>query len=271
MLLPAALFAQYSTPVGPAPGSRVRVANAGEPEPVLGRVIAFGGDSLLLGSTSGRARARLPLGDLTRIDVSDGRDRWASAYRAGVLGALLGTAYGVLTLGKEDPTGGLVSALAGAIVIAPIGAGVGAILAPERWHGAWRGDETPMPGGAYRLEIEPGTDVRLVTHEARQTGRASGVDGDTIALSHDGRIQRYALREARRIEIRGGDDTRKGVLVGAGLAVIVTGVAGGIDVSKGNISAGEVVGAAALNALLGGVIGYALAPGGWERLPLPRR
>lgn len=127
--------------------------------------------------------------------------------------------------------------------------------------------------GSYRLEIDRGVDVRFSTRaspEQRLAGRVLGVVGDTLLLE-GGASRRYPLADLARLELRGGRDRRRGVTIGALAGSGITAVAGGIDAGQGQISVGEVVGAALLNAVIGGVIGHALAPGGWERLALPRR
>jgi len=90
--------------------------------------------------------------------------------------------------------------------------------------------------------------------------------------------RRFLLQDLDRLELRGGKNHRLGVIIGGTIGGVVTLVAGGIDVSKNatsppdeQISVGEVIAAAFGNAAIGGIIGYALAPVGWERLPLPRR
>lgn len=134
----------------------------------------------------------------------------------------------------------------------------------------------------YRLTIDQGIDVRATLRSATGTrinGRAAGMAGDTLLLAEGSgaMTRRFLLRDLSSLEIRGGRNRRRGATIGAILAATITGIAGGIDVSNNatsapddRISAGEVIGAAAVNAAIGGLIGYALAPGGWERLPLPR-
>lgn len=134
----------------------------------------------------------------------------------------------------------------------------------------------------YRLAVNEGTEVRVAVRGSGGTvhGRTERVAGDTLLLRASGNAvtRRFLLHDLERLELRGGKDHRRGVTIGATVGGVVTLVFGGIDVSRNStalpedqISAAEVVAAAALNAAIGGIIGYALAPGGWERLPLPRR
>lgn len=54
---------------------------------------------------------------------------------------------------------------------------------------------------------------------------------------------------------------------GAGLGTAVVLVFGGIDAAQGEISARELAGTFVWNGLIGGLLGYALAPTGWRRIP----
>lgn len=134
----------------------------------------------------------------------------------------------------------------------------------------------------YRLGIDEGAEVRLATRGSGGTvqGRTERVIGDTLLLRGGGNAvtRRFLLQDLDRLELRGGKNHRLGVIIGATIGSVVTLVAGGIDVSKNatsapedQISVGEVIAAAVGNAAIGGILGYAFAPGGWERLPLPRR
>ena len=125
-------------------------------------------------------------------------------------------------------------------------------------------------GGA--LVITTGTEVRLTPRAAgapRIRGRVVVLARDTIVLRDD--ASRTALRDLSAIEVRGGEDKRRGFLIGAAVATGITGVFGGIDASKGEISGEDFAGTLLFNALVGGLIGYAFAPKGWERIPMPER
>lgn len=122
------------------------------------------------------------------------------------------------------------------------------------------------------LSIDAETEVRLTLRPPateRMNGRVVRLAGDTIVL-HDGDVvTRTAIADLVALEVRGGEDKRRGFLIGAGVATTITAVFGGIDVSKGNISRDDFVGTMIGNALIGGLVGYAFAPKGWERIPLP--
>jgi hypothetical protein len=127
---------------------------------------------------------------------------------------------------------------------------------------------------SYRLAIDPGTEVRLqprVSPALSVRGVVDRMDADTLVLRPGGstRLDRYRLEELSRLEIRGGENKQRGFLIGAGVATGITGVFGGIDAAKGNISGGDLLGTLIGNALIGGLVGYAFAPKGWVALPLP--
>ena len=102
---PSLLAAQYATPYGVLAGNRIRVtAPALSEEVMTGRLAAFGGDSLVLVASAGRATARLPLADIRMVEASEGFDRWGSARRYGAIAALAGGVIGAASL-RDDITG----------------------------------------------------------------------------------------------------------------------------------------------------------------------
>lgn len=271
----ATAAAQYNTPYGPVEGNRVRViAPAFLDVPIVGILSAFAGDSLVMHASEGHATMRLPVAEVKQVEVSEGHDRFGSAIRMGGVGILAGAVIGSASLG-DNSLERLAGFFAGAVLGGPIGAGVGVILAPERWRIGWR-PEAAIPASAFRLSIDEGTAVRFAlrtdtTSSRRET--TAGVVNDSLRLrSRNGASESVvALRDLARLEISGGDDKRRGMLLGAGIVGGATAIFAGADASKGNISAGDAVGTVAVNAVLGALIGYALAPRGWERLPLPAR
>lgn len=121
------------------------------------------------------------------------------------------------------------------------------------------------------VEISPATKLRLtlVAPRDRFTGAFLSADRDSIRVDRGSRAT-YGFDNVRRLEVRGGRDRRRGALIGAGILGGVALVAGGIDVSRGNLSTGEWLGTIAGNALFGGLLGLALPPRGWVDVPLAR-
>lgn len=131
------------------------------------------------------------------------------------------------------------------------------------------------PAGAQSvvgLTITPGTEIRVTPRPpatSRVRGRVVVLARDTIVLRDGGTVSRFAIADLSALEVRGGEDKRRGFLIGAGVATGITGIFGGIDASKGRISNDDLIGTLIVNALIGGLVGYAFAPTGWERIPLP--
>ena len=122
------------------------------------------------------------------------------------------------------------------------------------------------------LTITPGTEIRLTPRAPdlpRTRGRVVVLARDTIVLRDGESVSRTAIADLAAIEVRGGEDKRRGFLIGAGIAGGITAIFGGIDASKGEISNDDLIGTFILNTLIGGLVGYAFAPAGWERIPLP--
>ncbi len=124
------------------------------------------------------------------------------------------------------------------------------------------------------ITLTPGTEIRLTPRTAAipvRRGRVVVLAGDTIVLRDGDAISRTALADVAALEVRGGEDKQRGFAIGAGIAAGITGVFGGIDASKGNITRDDFIGTMIVNSLIGGLVGYAFAPKGWERIPLPAR
>lgn len=125
----------------------------------------------------------------------------------------------------------------------------------------------------YQLSIVPGTEVRLSTVQQPSRllqARAVSTPADSLVVRFRSSAaeQRYALSALNSLELLTGENKRKGVLIGGGIAAGITTVFGGIDLSKNEISRDEFVGTLLVNTLIGGLIGYAFAPKGWEALPI---
>ncbi|HVG43847.1 MAG TPA: hypothetical protein VM890_03925 [Longimicrobium sp.] len=121
--------------LGVSAGSRVRVtAPAVSPEPMKGRVVDLTADSLLL-ARGGGARLQIDTREVQALAVGAGHARFAWALKGAAVGFLAGAILGAQAAGRGDDSGlgALVGFVAGAIVGTPLGAGIGAAAAPERW------------------------------------------------------------------------------------------------------------------------------------------
>ena len=254
--------------------------------PLLSQAVIFGrlrlmqGDSLLLTSSERTARMRLPLRDVELVELSQGRDR----VRYAGFGAVAGGMALALAFGAEvkKQTGGEpltqpVGFFAGFVVGVPLGAVLGAAYAPERWTTSYnRGiaGSTPTSGTTtYRLEIDPGTEVRAFTRAAPTVelrGRAGVLRNDTLSLITNAPRARFALDELARLEVRGGKDRSYGMLRGAIILTAITTVGGGIDLANDRISMGELAGTLVGNVFFGAAVGYLFPRRGWEAVGLPR-
>ena len=246
---------------------------------LLGTLRLMHGDSLLLTTSEGTARMRLPLRDVETIELSRGRDR----IRYAGLGAVAGGLGMALAFGSsvEEQTGGEpialgVGFLTGLLVGAPLGAVLGAAYAPERWTTSFdrRFAGIAPPGTTtYRLEIDPGTELRAFTRAAPAVelrGRAGVLQNDTLSLITNAPRARFALDELARLEVRGGKDRSYGMLRGAIVLTAITTVGGGIDLARGRISTGELAGTLVGNIFFGAAVGYFFPRRGWEAVGLPR-
>jgi hypothetical protein len=120
--------------LGVSAGSRVRLTAPSVSErPLVGRVDALTADSLALARGAG-ARLQIDTRHVEGLAVSAGRNRWGWAIRGAGLGFLVGGIVGAQAAsGDQADFAGLVGLIAGVIVGTPLGAGIGAAAAPERW------------------------------------------------------------------------------------------------------------------------------------------
>ena len=132
-------------------GERIRVRHAGESARV-GTLVALTNDTLVVRWANDSAASRLPVAQVSRLEVSRGTERriLPRTGRGFIFGAAAGAVIGFAGGAMEDcehelicfgPAGG---ALAGATVLGVTGAVIGALtgLAPsERWESA-----RPNPG-----------------------------------------------------------------------------------------------------------------------------
>ena len=143
LTLSSTLAAQREAPYGPVAGTRVRVsAPALDDRLIYGRVVALGGDSLVLAASSGVARTRIPVIEVQRIEASRGRDRFMYALRGAGIGAVVGLVAGGFAARDSDAgMAGIAFIFIGGALGVPVGAAAGALAAPERWQVAWRAED----------------------------------------------------------------------------------------------------------------------------------
>jgi hypothetical protein len=137
-VLPVARIASQQAP-RLKPGDRIRAqAPSASPGPLVGTVVAFQADSLMVqGDTKSW---RLSLASITRLDISQGR-RSRAGLGAGI-GLLVGAGVGALIGSGCDAIVVPVSSEAGCVVVgaavfggagALVGAVTGALMRTERW------------------------------------------------------------------------------------------------------------------------------------------
>ena len=117
---------------------------------------------------------------------------------------------------------------------------------------------------AQRSEVR----LTLVSPSERFRGRFDSASQDSVYIERGDVRMAYPFANVRRFEVRGGEDKKKGFLIGAAVAGGITAVAGGIDLAKDRISGDDFAGTMIVNVLIGGLVGYAFAPKGWIDLPL---
>lgn len=276
LILPAPLAAQYIGPYGVVSGIQVRVsAPRLSDDAIGGRLLAFGGDSLLLDMSGGRARIRIPTREVRRVETAMGKDRAGWALRGAAVGLLAGGVAGATI--SDNSLERMVGSFVGAGMGLVLGTGIGAAAAPTIMRTVWTSptaaDGGSSPGEGYALAIPAGTDVRVRAEglAERQRGRVEQVAGDTLVYATGGGVRHVPLATLASLEIRGGKDRQRGAAIGAIALGLVTGVAAATDYSHGNISGGDAIGSTLGNIGVGALLGAWLAPQGWLRVPLPRR
>jgi hypothetical protein len=137
-----AVHAQVREPEIP-PGARVRVsAPALSQRAVIGRYEGLNADSLSLMPVRTGSLMRIPLSQISRLELSDGRNRAGGATVGALLGFGVSVAGGFLCLAvcptspgsgaNLAPVGGL---FLGIFVGLPVGGAIGAtVFARERWR-----------------------------------------------------------------------------------------------------------------------------------------
>jgi hypothetical protein len=117
-----------------------------------------------------------------------------------------------------------------------------------------------------RVDIEPGTRIRVTTAEQRLDGEMIGSRDGSIVLRRQGTDVAVPHAAVRVLEGRGGRDRMRGARWGALILASVTTVGATIDVARGQVGAGEIFSALLGGVLAGGAIGALVAPVGWERI-----
>ena len=233
VLLPHALVAQSELPA--MDGARVRVSAPHLPAELFGDV-SLGKqaqNSFAVSTPGGDARITMSLASTQRIQVSEGRNRLLWTGIGAGAGALVGAIVGGASA-PDDPEGfaPLFGMIGGAGAGTVFGAVLGFAYAPERWRTVY---EQPATENSVAVQVRYG---------ARTKQFADG-----------------------SIAVRGERNRRAGVVRGAIVIGGITLIAGGIDLSRDKIEAGEYIGTIASNMVFGGAIGYLISPRGWQKLP----
>ena len=146
---------------------------------------------------------------------------------------------------------------------------------------AWPASAAAQGSPGYSIRVSPGAEVRIGLSGRpgeRLTGRVAHASPDSIyvQLTPSATPNGFALAQLGSLEVRGGDDRRRGFVggagIGGGLGLALTVVGGATDPE---VSRGELIGIGVGNVLIlgaiGGAFGYMLAPAGGQKIPLPRQ
>lgn len=124
--------------------------------------------------------------------------------------------------------------------------------------------------GQTAVAIAPNADVRATMTggpERRISGQFARLTGDTLVLTRRRAAIALPVAQVQRLEVRGARDHWRGARWGAGIVGGIALVFGGIDTARGELGGGEYAGTIVGNALIGGLLGYAIAPRGWVEVP----
>jgi hypothetical protein len=285
------LGAQPAEPV--RVGDRTRLLVRGEKDPLVGRLAARQGDTLVVDADLG-VTERLLAPSLERIERSGGRSAGLGARRGARWGAI--TVGGLMLLGgSHGMRGGEVVATVG--LYTAIGAVIGASRRPERWvvatvpvtpSPAVAGGTAPAtarrdsvvgerlggparqvpPGGSFPHTLRvlmPGDRVRFRSGSPhRVVGRVIAASEDSLWLDRGGAPTRYPVAALRDVERHDGRTARAGMLRAMKFGAVPGFVLGGLlGVMLANwderASAGQSVGAMLFVGGVGAATGAALA------------
>ena len=134
--------AQQAASLPLAPGTRVRVTSANLVAPLVANFLQMRGDTaVFIEDASGRGIWSLAMGDITRIERSDGERKANRPYmaRGAAVGGVGGLAVGLLIASSVKPSDATkkysrgLSGGTGAVLGALVGAAVGSRFGSERW------------------------------------------------------------------------------------------------------------------------------------------
>ena len=158
-----------NVPTALQPGARVRVSTQ-RTSRASGRVVAAGGDSLVLIRDRTSDTLRLAASELQSLELSVGqhRRRWRGAGIGFLVGATLGAALGAVTYQKQTDCAGEMfcdlgrgfDTAAGAVLLGGLGTVTGAIVGAgnaDEWERVMLGDRTALqpfrPRGAGSVRV----------------------------------------------------------------------------------------------------------------------
>jgi hypothetical protein len=275
-------------------GLRIRVtAPSVLPAPAVGNVVRADPDSLVLTLHDGTVTRALAAAQISELAVSGGRPKRTRVLVGAGVGFLGGMVLGGYLVGKDDPGGfgALAGMMAGMIVGPPIGGLVGAATATEKWDvrpGGYNVPATPSvrppseveaafsarPSAEPPLQLALGSEVRVRDVAGAQgsrwrDGRVERNTPDSLILARKGTAHAHAWRNLGELQVRAGEDRRRGFTRGALIAAVLTAAVAAPDIGKDDFTRDAYAGTIITNGLLGGLLGGAVfAPKGWQRIPI---
>ena len=146
---------------------------------------------------------------------------------------------------------------------------------------AWPGPIGAQGSAGCSIRVSSGAEVRIALSGRpgeKLIGRVAHASPDSIYVQFtpSATPNGFALAQLGSLEVRGGEDRRRGFVRGAGiggglgLALAVVGGATDPEVSRGDLI-GIGMGNVLILGAIAGAFGYMLAPAGWQKIPLPRQ